>query len=244
MPIPFVAHLRPESNCSRFWATTLLASESKLREDFPARMLFLVSCFKQLGLELEAEGSVLDLGCGLGESALHFSHAADYVQVDVRAGVLHEARRKHHNSHPIVCDVRQLPFREQVFQTVLAVSLFEHIPPSDLISTLSQVSMVISIGGQLAGQIPNSRFVIELHSSIPFYHWLPEKVRNFLWPNRRGEFYDLRINDLKAALSNFFANIQVRPYRYPPGITGIWFSDIFPIPFGYVFLASSIGHGK
>jgi ubiquinone/menaquinone biosynthesis C-methylase UbiE len=106
-----------------------------------------------------ARGRVLELGCGTGRVSLPLARAGiELVGIDRSAPMLERAVRRITKS-PIrqvpKClrfvrgDIRQLPFENQTFSTVLAPYgiLQSMIRPRDLTATLAAVARVIAPGG-------------------------------------------------------------------------------------------------
>ncbi|MGA2239458.1 MAG: hypothetical protein ABSG74_09620 [Candidatus Bathyarchaeia archaeon] len=85
----------------------------------------------------------------------------------------------------------------------------------------------------LAIQIPNSRSIIELHSRIPFFHYLPKVVQDYPRPNR--DFYDFRPATVLEYLKDS-GLASIRKYQYPPEVTGLPLLIKLPVPMGYLLL--------
>lgn len=103
-------------------------------------------------LEPKAGLSVLDIGCGTGNYSLELAKKGLKVTgVDISTGMLAEAKAKASRAgleisfH--VADAMSLPFPDQSFDIVLAVSAVEFVP--DMQRALQEAYRVLKAGGRL-----------------------------------------------------------------------------------------------
>jgi SAM-dependent methyltransferase len=92
-------------------------------------------------------GRVLDLGCGVGHS-LEFLGGRESVGVDLDPDALAGQQRETH-----VADIRELPFGDGSFASVLAVQSIEHVPDADRV--LAETARVLEPGGVAVFVTPN-----------------------------------------------------------------------------------------
>ena len=78
---------------------------------------------------------VLDLGCGVGHS-YHLLAPRETVGVDIDAGALEGQERR-----TVVADMRELPFADGEFDSVLSVHSLEHVPIRS--ASLAEVARVL-----------------------------------------------------------------------------------------------------
>jgi SAM-dependent methyltransferase len=203
-------------------------AESHLME---SRFPYLLPAWHRLGLRLT--GRVLDLGCSDGPllNALEIQ-TAYYVGVELKGALLVEAKKRFPKHQFIRADIRHLPFRNEVFNLIFAVSMFEHVATNELYHTVKQITELLLDEGQVAVQIPNSRFPIELHSHIPFFFYLPRAIRDKLKPN--PGFYDLQPHTLIDM--SCWKLCCSWSYIYPPKVTGLPSFIRSPIPMGFQFI--------
>jgi ubiquinone/menaquinone biosynthesis C-methylase UbiE len=123
------------------------------------------------------ESSVLlDIGTGLGNNALVFGERADQIfaiDLELRRG---NVLKEHKKASLIRADARFLPFKEASFDTVLLISVLEHIADKKL--ALKDALRVLKPGREIVIQIPNRYSLIELHSALPMVFFVPARIRN------------------------------------------------------------------
>jgi len=124
--------------------------------------LYYLAPFHALFRALEADAlsefsfshPILDLGCGDGTFS---SSVFDKIEVglDVSPGEVVRAKGQTYQ-YRMVADARRLPFRDDVFQSVVSVSVLEHI--TGVLNLLDEVSRVLSEGGIFVFTVPNEKF--------------------------------------------------------------------------------------
>ena len=91
---------------------------------------------------------VLDVGCGPGTNAPHFSHC-DYLGIDINPDYIADARRRHGRRFE-VADVTQWDAtREQPFDAVVMNSLLHHLTDAESTRLLQAVCPAIAPNGCL-----------------------------------------------------------------------------------------------
>ena len=106
---------------------------------------------------------VLDLGCGIGHS-YHLLEPRETIGVDIDPGALEGQERK-----TITADMRNLPFGDREFTSVLSVHSLEHVPDPEKV--LAEVARVLAGGGTAVFVTPN-RLTFGRPDEIidPFHH--------------------------------------------------------------------------
>jgi SAM-dependent methyltransferase len=100
-----------------------------------------------MAADLLPAGRVLDLGCGVGHS-FELLAPRESVGVDVDAGSLRGQRRETH-----VADMRELPFPDRSFASVLSVQSIEHVPDPE--RAVAEAARVLEPGGVAVFVTPN-----------------------------------------------------------------------------------------
>jgi SAM-dependent methyltransferase len=120
------------------------------------------------GLGAQLHGRLLDVGCGERPYAEHFPNIQRYYGVEHLAAVINVDERLAasvaHVSHCIdaFADGANLPFRDAVFDSVIATEVLEHVPNPERV--VAEMARVLRDGGLALITVP---FVGELHQ-IPY----------------------------------------------------------------------------
>jgi SAM-dependent methyltransferase len=109
-------------------------------------------------------GRVLDLGCGVGHS-YHLLAPRETVGVDVDAAALAGQDRE-----TLVADMRELPFDDDSFDSVLSVQSLEHVPDPE--RAVAQVARVLRPEGRAIFITPNRLTLGRPDEIIDPYHYI------------------------------------------------------------------------
>lgn len=144
-------------------------------------------------LGLIAGKRVLDLGCNVGYGLNLLSARAHSIEgLDVSPTLIDEARRRYPGLSFRVFDGREIPYQDAHFEVVVSFQVIEHI--DDVPAYLSEISRVLSPGGQAVFTTPNAR--IRLDPGMK--PWNRHHVR---------EFTPVELRDALAAV---FATVELR----------------------------------
>jgi len=96
-------------------------------------------------VSLNKNDFVLDAGCGTGLLFPYIAHRVQIlVGIDISLKLIEEARacKKHYsNIHILLADADHLPFQNQTFHTIFAITLLQNIPkPSTTLKEIKRVS--------------------------------------------------------------------------------------------------------
>ena len=118
----------------------------------------------ELGEPYLDDGRVLDLGCGVGHS-FHLLAPRETVGVDIDPGALAGQDRE-----TVVADMRELPFADGSFPSVLSVQSREHVPDPDRV--LAEVCRVLTDDGVTVFVTPNRLTLGRPDEIIDPYHYV------------------------------------------------------------------------
>ncbi len=109
-------------------------------------------------------GRVLDLGCGVGHS-FHRLAPRETVGVDIDAGALEGQERE-----TIQADMRNLPFDDAAFASVVSVQSVEHVPDPERV--VAEVARVLEPAGVAVFVTPNRLTLGRPDEIIDPYHFV------------------------------------------------------------------------
>jgi 2-polyprenyl-3-methyl-5-hydroxy-6-metoxy-1,4-benzoquinol methylase len=125
--------------------------------------------------EVRPDDAILDVGAGRGGALERFNSTNPITAVDLSPlpdGWLDQA-----NVTVRVADGTKLPFADCEFPHVFSSSVIEHVPEHLQGAFAAEISRV---GRRYFVQTPNRYFPIEPHYQLPFFQFLPERVRRAL----------------------------------------------------------------
>ncbi len=98
-------------------------------------------------------GRLLDLGCGTGALFQQVARQADSsFGIDVSGVAVANSRKRVSNAGLALASVMDLPFRDGVFNTLIASEVLEHLPEDR--KALSEWQRVLAPGGRLIVTVP------------------------------------------------------------------------------------------
>jgi ubiquinone/menaquinone biosynthesis C-methylase UbiE len=130
----------------------------------------------------ESAGRMLDAGCGPGlwTEFLHDGHR-DVVGVDISSHFLAEARRRSPQLVFEQASLRDLPFEDASFGSVLAWYSLIHTPPAELPLILAELARVLAPSGSLLiGYFDGPAHEQFSHAVTPAYFWSADALSDFL----------------------------------------------------------------
>jgi SAM-dependent methyltransferase len=108
-------------------------------------------------------GRLLDLGCGIGHS-YHLLAPRETIGVDISPVALEGQDRE-----TVVADMRDLPFEDAYFASVLSVQSLEHVPDPERV--VPEVARVLEPGGTAMFVTPNRLTLGRPDEIIDPYHF-------------------------------------------------------------------------
>ncbi|MGB9758982.1 MAG: class I SAM-dependent methyltransferase [Thermoproteota archaeon] len=108
-------------------------------------------CVKRI-LKWKKYGLALDEGCGPGtNSATIAENVKFYVALDISLGMIREAKDEikatKWKADLVVADATFLPFKNEIFDLLVAVAIFHHLPKDDVKTALGEVRRVLKRSG-------------------------------------------------------------------------------------------------
>lgn len=139
----------------------------------------------ELAAQFLGPGRVLDLGCGIGHSYGALA-PRETVGVDVEPGALAGQDRE-----TVVADMRELPFEDGSFASVLSSHSIEHVPDPERV--LAEAARVLEADGVAVFVTPNRLTFARPDEIIDPYHYL-----------------EFDPDQLRALCAPFFAQVELR----------------------------------
>lgn len=119
--------------------------------------------FQKYVREFLENGSVLDVGCGVGESAQFVSNPAILVGIDNSNEALAYAKRKGY-LRLVKANADELPFDDASFKGVISTDVIEHVEKDNQV--LSECNRVLKIGGFLLITVPAYQWLWSYHDVL------------------------------------------------------------------------------
>ena len=143
--------------------------------------------------QLPLKRPVLDLGCGFGEFSGVFFKSKLEVGIDISIRDLIRAQKSNKYKKLVWVDAKEMPFPENTYNTVISVSVLEHI--SDVKPVLTEVCRVLKPQGLFV-------FTVNLESMSQHLFW-PNVLKKIKLDHLADQYVDLfhRVFKHKTLLS-------------------------------------------
>ena len=157
--------------------------------------------------------TILDIGCDKG---MVFETIKKPEGVSLIAGV--DITRNHSEKYSHVTgDAIKLPVKSSSFSLVTAFSVIEHIHENERGLFYKEAKRVMKENGELLIQQPNRYALVESHTFLPFYGFLPKRWHQVMYTEK--EVYYVSVPSLKEVLhsleQNGFKVISIETYDAP-----------------------------
>jgi len=157
--------------------------------------------------EIARARRVLDVGCGPGTNAPHFSHA-DYLGIDVNSEYVASASRRFGRRF-VAADVTEFSVSDQEpFDFIFVNSLLHHLDSKSVRGLLSHLAMLLSDNG----------FVHILDLVLPAHRFSASRV---LARADRGNF-PRPLDEWRELFTNAFDVVELEPYSLGFGRLTLW----------------------
>lgn len=132
--------------------------------------------------EVKMVRPILDVGCGFGEFAGVFFDSEVEMGLDISWKELISAKKVNRYKNLTWADARELPFKDNYFNTVLSVSVLEHI--SGIEEVVKEVYRVLKPGGKFVFTVNTDRV-----NEMLFWPKVLSKYHLAYWGRRYKVFY-------------------------------------------------------
>lgn len=153
---------------------------------------------------------VLEIGFGSGISFLNLNEMYQEIYgLDLTACIL-EVQNVFENIgiYPVLSsgNVLQLPYEDDYFDTVLLISILEHLKPPELNKAFSEVHRVLRKGGQVVYGVP-----VERPFMVTMYHLLGYDIRKAHFSTEK---------QIASKAEEMFRKVCIIPMNSTPSIFG------------------------
>ncbi|MFQ5923304.1 MAG: class I SAM-dependent methyltransferase [Anaerolineales bacterium] len=181
------------------------------------------SAIEQLGLDYSRPVALLDVGCGVGGSALQADlflqqqevmeyevHGISIVADQIRLASLRCRRLGAAHIEFLIGNSLHLPYKSSFFDGILAIETFCHIPPQDKSRLLKGCIRVLAPGGRL---VVLDGYVAREERTAEEEYWLTDLRDGLTLPEliTAGQMSNLAIESGLELENTFEASSQVRP---------------------------------
>lgn len=218
------------------------------------RATYLYSLYQSVSKKMLNKDNYLDIGCGFGVNSEVFGDKFDTIYCSDLGNInlvkCKEYMARSENVFHIAADAQRLPFEDEHFDLVTAISLIEHVPDQE--QMLREALRVLKKGGELVMQFPNRHFFMELHSGIPFYCLVPGFAKPWVAGKLgHGGLSEINIpspKKVKAMIKEIDRSVNVKIVKvvYPADVVPVRFQGVYPIlkmigvfrvvPFGWLLV--------
>lgn len=165
----------------------------------------------------EVKHPILDIGCGDGRNDRYLFKPFLKIDVgiDINKKALEKALKSKVYKKVLFADASNLPFKKEMFNSVIANSTFEHITYD--IKAVSEVGRVLKKGGSFIFSVPTPRF----EKYFKKFVIKKEELKKY---NKRVEHLHYRkLDEWKKILSTNNLVILDFIYYFPKDVLRIWY---------------------
>lgn len=160
-----------------------------------------------------SKGLVLDVACGTGYGSAYLSEKGSFVVgVDISKKALSIAKKHYCKAEFVLADAIRLPFRENVFDTVISFETIEHI--KNYLKFLSETQRVLKEDGLFICSTPNVKYTMHPHYHVKEFYpqeFFKTLEKFFKSVERYGQYISifLRVMDLaRYVTGNMISSIS------------------------------------
>jgi len=129
----------------KVWTKNLIVSDYSLKYlDFT----------QGIELALPENSTVLEAGCGTGQTLSHLSKRHETVGLDISRAALNLAHTNCKN--PVLGSIFKIPFKDNIFDLVYNSGVIEHFKDPDNIAAIAEMARVTKPSGRVIIIVPNT----------------------------------------------------------------------------------------
>ncbi len=143
------------------------------------------------------KGICLEIGCGDGIWIQKLKKKSNFlVSLDLSKERVKIAKKKNPYVKFVICDARNLPFKENIFDAIVALEIIEHLPNyGDHKKFLSEVKRVLTSSGKFLISTPNR----------PIYRIYKKLIKDSDFTH----FSELSYYQFRKILKNTFSQVKI-----------------------------------
>lgn len=142
-------------------------------------------------LSPKCTGKILDFGCGAKPYAQYFTHAEEYIGLDIE-----NSGHPHLNEHiDVFYDGKKIPFADNSFDSVFSSEVFEHV--FNIEEVLAEIHRVLKPGGKLLFTCPFAwpehevPYDFARYSSFGIKHVIEKAGFKITGQSKTGHFFEV-----------------------------------------------------
>lgn len=109
-------------------------------------------------------------------------------------------------------DGRNLPFGDNAFDIVFSNAVLEHV--GNYQEQKKFIDEICRVGRRIFITTPNRWFPVDFHTLIPLVHWLPQKIRSYIYQKMGKKFWanpnNLNLLGRRELLDLFPKNVKIK----------------------------------
>lgn len=191
----------------------------KRRKEKAGKVKFLLENYTNIDFQ---NSICLDIGCSTGVMTVELANifrSIIGIEYDFDALLLgiYNNSYSDRNIHFINADGMYLPIKNETIDVIICSQVYEHVK-DDLILA-DEMYRVLKSNGVILFSGPNKAFPFEFHYKLPFIHWFPKKMGNFIINkffngNRLYERIRLKKDLLRVFNNYYIQDLSIEVVQY------------------------------
>ena len=109
------------------------------------------------------KGLLLNAGCGTGITSSFLKKQTNVINIDISERAIKYSLKRNNTNH-IICDCSKLPFKDNIFDTIIADNVIEHIDND--FSVIIEFERTLKTEGTIILSVPTYNFLWTLHDTF------------------------------------------------------------------------------